>query len=577
MFCGFWGKVEAVRLLLVNSHRWEAWRIRHALERITTANIEVSHTDDLDDAEAALAGANYDLLVVETRGHEEVRSADLERLWQSRRTPIVALVEDDERGRKLTTRCDGVQDFLVTRGWNQRLLEHTVLGALSRHRLLMELHAARTQEIFLARHDGVTGLQNRASFREDLHFAIVSAKRSHQHVAVVFIDLDSFRGGNQPLGRPDRDKLLRLVAERISKVIRESDKVACVGDSEFIVMLQDPSKDDGAARVIQELHETLAQPLSPGAREIRLAARVGMAIFPGDGRDPDTLIDKAKETTCLSPRSQARHLSKPEKRSDARSLDLESRLREALASKAFSIHYQPIRNALSDKLAGAEALIRWADPREGFIPPEKFIPIAERSGLIIPIGEWVLETACKQWQEWREAGLVSVPLSVNISGVQIRSPEQVGRIATLIRGLALPTSQLRLEITERTILEDDEATISALGILKSMGLGLYLDDFGTGYSSLQLLRRIPVDTIKIDRSYVQDAGTGSDTAILTAAIISMAHRLKLKVVAEGVETRRQFEFLRESDCDEFQGHLFHKALPPEKLIPLLEAERLVVD
>ena len=563
---------EAIRLLIVDSHRGEAKRLKRALERSTTAEIEVSQADGLEDT-----GADYDVIVVGSRRRTQLQPEYLEQLWSRSHTPIVVMAKDSVQGRELQARCEGVQAFIETKKWSPPLLVLTILNALSEHRLLKQLDAAQKDAIFLATHDALTGLHNRNAFRKELRKGINRATRDREHLAVVVVNLDDFRGANKVLDRPSQDKLLKMVAERLSKATRKSDSVACVGAEQFAVMLEELSKDDGGPRVVQKLRETMAQPFDAGERQIKLATRIGMAVFPGDGRDADSLMTHAEEAACLSQYNKVRYFSGAPDPAAELSIRFEERFREAVENKAFSIHYQPIRGTIGNNLAGAEALIRWTDPNGDFIPPEKFIPLAEKSGLIVPLGAWVLETACKQWQEWRKAGLVSVPLSVNISGEQIRSPEQVGRLATLIRGLELPTSLLRLEITERTILEDDEATIAALTILKSMGIGLNLDDFGTGYSSLQLLRRVPVDTIKIDRSYVQDAGTGSDTATLTAAIISMAHRLKLKVVAEGVETRRQWDFLRENDCDEFQGHLFSKALSPEKLLRLLEAERRVAD
>lgn len=439
-------------------------------------------------------------------------------------------------------------------------------GQRERERLALELRSAREDQYRFATRDTVTGAYNRTFLLNSLTLSVAHAQRTKQRVAVLFIDLDGFRAVNASGGHSLGDALLKSVAERLSGSIREMDLVARVGDDEFVVVLQDMRDSGHLATFVDLILEGFEKPFSVDGRDYWLAASAGVAIAPHQGTTPELLLRNAETALHqgeIRGRSSCQFFSDIVSHRMKRRQDLETCLREALEGDQFSLHYQPIHDTRTLKLAGAEALLRWQSPTLGSVSPSQFIPIAEETGLILPLGEWVLRTACEQWRLWHSEGSVEVPLSVNVSGHQLNYPARVARIAEILQEVGMNPSMLRLEITERTIMQDDATTIAALEVLKGMGVGLSLDDFGTGYSSITLLRSVPVDYVKIGDSYVDDVRANLEGSALVAAIIAMAHRLNLKVVAEGVESRAQLQFLAHEECDQIQGHIMSPALSAE--------------
>jgi diguanylate cyclase (GGDEF)-like protein len=451
----------------------------------------------------------------------------------------------------------------------------------------VSLRNARTLEEnrVLARYDSLTNLPNRHLFKDRLEQALLAARRRNRLVATCFLDLDGFKRVNDTFGHSLGDVLLCEVSKRLVGRVRLTDSLARpesgeadaaisrLGGDEFTFLLTDIADAQDAARVAGRILEAFEKPFLIDEHEVFTTASIGIAVYPFDGTDSETLLRNA-DTAMYSAKERGRNnfqfYAKSMNALALRKLDLESRLRGALERDELSLHYQPVRDTETGRLTGAEALLRWQDAEMGAMSPAEFIPIAEETSLIGPIGEWVLRTACAQSRAWQTAGFRPIRLSVNLSGHQIRQPNLIETVAQCLADSGLDAGWLELEITESTIMQDDEVTTTTFRKLHEMGIGLALDDFGTGYSSLSYLRRFPLDRVKIDRSFVREVTTSSDDAALAAAIIAMVHSLGLGVVAEGVETLEQAEFLRERSCDELQGFLFSPAVPPDDFTRFLD-------
>ena len=444
----------------------------------------------------------------------------------------------------------------------------------------------RTQH--LAYYDSLTGLPNRRLFQERLQQAVTAARHRGHQVGLLFLDLDRFKQVNDTLGHSAGDKLLCEVSKRMMRCVRFSDyvsrpdfeepqgEVSRLGGDEFTMLLTKISEAQDAAIVAQRVLSEMAAAIPVDDHELFTTASIGIAIYPIDGEDAETLLRNA-DTAMYH--AKGHHSNKFQfyteemNITNARKLYLANRLRQALDRHELSLHYQPLRNAASGSVTGAEALARWTDPETGPVGPDEFIPIAEDTGLIMEIGEWVLRTACAQARVWQNEGFREIRIAVNVSPHQLRQPGWPETVARVLRETGLSPVHLELEMTETAILQHDDATTAALRELDDMGVGLALDDFGTGYSSLSYLRRYPFDRVKIDRSFVGDITANPHDAALTAAILAMAQSLDLQVVAEGVETLEQAEFLRERGCDELQGYLFSRPLPAEEFTRFLEQEK----
>jgi len=429
---------------------------------------------------------------------------------------------------------------------------------------------------YLAYYDGLTGLPNRQLFQERLRHALVWAKSRGQCVGVLFLDLDRFKQVNDTLGHSVGDELLREVSDRMTRSVRLSDyigrpetlepkgEVSRLGGDEFTVLLTSLAAGEDAAKVAQRVLDELAKPIPVSGYELFTTASIGIAVYPADGKDLETLLRNADTAMYHAKRHHGNNFqfyTEALNATAARKLHLASRLRHALQQEQFALHYQPIRDASTGAVCAAEALLRWHEPETGSVRPDEFIPIAEDTGLILSIGEWVLRSACAQLRTWQTDGYEAIRIAVNVSTHQLRQASWPQTVARILEETGLSPGHLELELTESAILEHEDSTIQALAELHDMGVSLALDDFGTGYSSLSSLRRFPIERVKIDRSFVGDITADADDAALTAAILAMAHSLQVRVVAEGVETREQAEFLRERGCHELQGFLFSPPVP----------------
>ncbi len=432
----------------------------------------------------------------------------------------------------------------------------------------------------LAYHDALTGLPNRPLFMDRLILALAQATRSNQKLAVFFLDLDRFKDINDSLGHSTGDSLLKAVAERIRRCIREGDTVARFGGDEFTLLIPRVDHVEDAAKIAQKILETLKIPFSIFDHELFVTTSIGISMYPTDGGDPETLLRNA-DSAMYRAKDQGRdnyQLYAPAM--NARALErlaLENMLRKALSHRELVLYYQPVADMRTKSIVGVEALIRWQHPERGLVSPAHFISIAETSGLIIPIGDWVLRTACRQTKLWQKRIDHELTVAVNLSARQFQQPNLTEEIAEVLEETGLDPGCLELEITESSAMQNAENTIYTLRELKALGVRIAMDDFGTGYSSLSYLKRFPIDILKLDQSFVREITTDASDAAIATAVIAMAHSLNLKVIGEGVETEEQFAFLQRQKCDYIQGYLFSPPQSAETLEAyLLERKAAVI-
>ncbi len=416
---------------------------------------------------------------------------------------------------------------------------------------------------FLAYYDALTGLPNRTLLRDRLSTALAGARRRNDQVAVLYLDLDRFKVINDSLGHSCGDLLLQDVAERLKRWARQQDTVARLGGDEFLIVLTGVKEISDVAVAAERLMDVMATEFVVQGHSFSISCSLGISIFPEHGTDAEALIknaDAAMYSAKESGRNAFRFFTEDMNAQVVERLTLESSLRRALDRKELFLMYQPQMDVSTRRITGLEALLRWQHPELGLVPPDRFIRIAENSGLIMPIGEWVLRTACSQARRWQDEGLPAVPVAVNVSAVQFRQEGFCELVRKVLHETGLAPKYLELEITESLLLSNADVMFSVFRKLKEMGLRLAIDDFGTGYSSLSYLKQFPVSKLKIDRSFVRDVAVNADDAAITNAIISMAKSLNLKVIAEGVENEAQMSFLRAHHCDEIQGYYFSKPL-----------------
>jgi diguanylate cyclase (GGDEF)-like protein/PAS domain S-box-containing protein len=435
----------------------------------------------------------------------------------------------------------------------------------------------------LAYFDGLTQLPNRHYFIENVAQALHNSKRHGRVLGVLSMDLDQFKRINDTLGHSVGDKLLQAVATRLHDGIRAHDTIAHgepdpalglarLGGDEFCILLTEISQFHDAARVARRILESLSAPFQIDDNELFVTTSIGIALYPLDGEDPDTLIKNADAAMYYAKSQGRNNYQFYGKTMNSRALEklaMESQLRKAIERAEFELHFQPKLDLRTGRISGAEALIRWHHPELGMVAPIDFIPLAEESGLIVPIGEWVLRAACEQSKRWQGLGLPPVHMAVNIASPHFRHSGLLPTVARVLHDTGLRPEYVEVEVTESMLMDDMETTLATLHKLKDMGLRLAIDDFGTGYSSLAYLKRFPLDALKIDRSFVKDTPGAADDAAITSAIIAMAHSLKLEVVAEGVETVAQLEFLRERGCEYAQGYLISRPVQSQDFVALL--------
>jgi diguanylate cyclase (GGDEF)-like protein/PAS domain S-box-containing protein len=435
----------------------------------------------------------------------------------------------------------------------------------------------RTEERiqYLANHDALTALPNRTMFSEMLNFAIHNARRYGRRFAVLFVDLDRFKIINDTLGHEAGDHLLKEIGTRLRQTVRSSDVVARLGGDEFVVLVQEVSEPKQAEPVARKILSALVKPVVIHGQEYRITASIGICLYPSDAEDEQALMKNA-DIAMYRAKEEGKNTYKfYSAESNVHSFErlaLETSLRRGLDREEFFLHYQAKLDLHTGSITGVEALVRWQHPEMGMVPPGQFIPLAEETGLIVQIGKWVLRTACVQNMAWQQQGLPPVRMSVNLSARQFADEDLLADIAAALEQAGMPAELLELELTESMVMQNPERAGKVLAEIKSLGVRLAIDDFGVGYSSLTHLKRFPIDTLKVDRSFIRDIPQDAEDKAITEAIIAMGKSLNLTVVAEGVETLEQQTFLREHACDEMQGYYFSRPVPDRDFAALLRRQ-----
>ncbi len=424
-------------------------------------------------------------------------------------------------------------------------------------------------------HDGLTGLPNRALLMDRIEQAIERARRHDDSLTLLFLDLDRFKLVNDSLGHAAGDELLRVVTRRIGRLVSSGDTFARLSGDEFVLLLTNPMAADGLTDLTNHLFRVVAKPVFVAEREVSVTCSLGYCIYPQDGADATTLVKRADAAMYVAKKDGGnrvrRYTSELSAPADER-LEVETQLKDALLRGEFLLHYQPQIEIASGRIVGVEALVRWLHPVRGLVPPIQFIPLAEESGLIEPIGEWVLRTACAQAAAWQRSGLPALRMGINVSARQFHNPALESLVAQALIEHGLAPEQLELEITESLSMKDPEESIRILASFKALGIGIAIDDFGTGYSNLAYLRRFPVRRIKLDRSFVSELGSQSSSRAIVEAMVAMAHKLDLQVIAEGVETSEQRDQLLRYGCDELQGYWFSRPVDAATCEALLQRQ-----
>ena len=448
-----------------------------------------------------------------------------------------------------------------------------IVSVIEAQKLAEQIETAKTKLHHLAHHDVLTGLPNRTLLQDRLDQAIELARRQGRRFAVLFMDLDRFKQFNDSLGHAVGDQLLQSVAQRLMGCVRHSDTISRQGGDEFVVLLSNIKQPEDAALIAQHMLTALTVPHLIDHHELHVSVSIGISTYPADGQDSETLI-KSADSAMYHAKENGRNNYKffePEmKVRTVRRQSLETSLRHALERQEFMLYYQPKIDLHSNRIVGAEALIRWQHPEWGLVPPSQFVPIAEDCGLILPIGRWVLREACHQARAWRQAGLPQIAVAVNTSALEFDDKDFLENLRVTLEETNLEPRYLELELTESVLMRDAEFTDSVLHALTDLGIKLVIDDFGTGYSSLSYLRQFPIDTLKIDQSFVRRMTSSPDDAAIISAVISLGKSLKLRLIAEGVETPEQHAFLLDQHCDEGQGYYFGHPAAAETFATLLQ-------
>ena len=558
-------------VLLIEDHPGDARLIREMIAEEPDSPFELHVADRLSRGLEQLAAGEIALVLLDLSLPDSAGLDTFAKVYaQSPAVPIIVLTGNDDQTLALSAVKAGAQDYLVKSRLDRELLLRSMHYSIERKRYQVQLEHQ-------ANYDALTGLPNRSLLHDRLRQAVY-AQRTPRNIAVVFIDLDQFKFVNDSLGHSAGDKLLKAMGERLRAVLREGDTVGRVGGDEFVLILADQSNEEVIFRAMQRIAARVAEPIEVEGKELYITCSAGVSLYPQDGLDVDTLLKNA-DAAMYRAKEHGRnnfqfYTAEMNERVNER-LALEHALRRSLERQEFVLHYQQKVDLKSGAIIGAEALVRWMHPEWGLVRPARFIPLAEETGLIVPLGEWVLREACGQARAWLDAGLAPGTVSVNLSARQFRQEGLVRMVSRILEQTRLDPAHLEMELTESMVMHNVETAIATLQGLKSLGVALSVDDFGTGYSSLAYLKDLPIDTLKIDRAFVRDIGTGAegDEGVLAQAIISLGHALHLRVIAEGVETDAQLRFLRRHGCDEVQGFLYGEPVTPQEHARLLARAR----
>jgi diguanylate cyclase (GGDEF)-like protein len=560
-------------LLLIEDNLGDARLLREMLNGQTSFNTQLTQLESMMAAEAHLAKRAVDIILL------DLGLPDAQGLEAIRRThaaapgiPLVVLTGLDDESLAVQALQLGAQDYLIKGQIETRGLLRALRYAVERKTMESAALAMARQMAHSAEHDFLTGLPNRMLLNDRIGQAIALARRHTRKVAVLFLDLDGFKHINDSLGHPVGDKLLQSVAKRLVACIRGSDSVSRQGGDEFVVLLLDLEHAEDAAVTARRMLEAVALPHSVDHHDLHVTASIGVSVYPDDGLDADTLIKNADTAMYQAKENGRRSFQFFKPAMNVRAVErqfIEEGLRRALERGELALYYQPKVNLTTGAIAGVEALLRWTHPTRGPIAPTQFIPVAEECGLIVPIGRWVLREACTQAWTWIKAALPVTTMSVNVSAMEFRDKNFLDGVFAILLETGFDPSLLQLELTESVLMKSVESTASILQNLRKRGVQVAIDDFGTGYSSLSYLRKFPVDALKIDQSFVRQISTPGDDTTIVKAVIGMARSLRLRVIAEGVETLEEVAFLRAYRCEEAQGYYFSRPVPAEQFAMLL--------
>jgi diguanylate cyclase len=555
-----------VRVLLVEDNPGDA-RLVEILLSETRQEFDVKHVGTLGEALDELDRPPFEVVLLDLSLPDSAGLQTVERMRRAApQLPLVVLSGRDDEEVALQALQSGAEDYLVKGHGDGDLISRSI-------RYSIERKNAEDKLARLAQYDPLTNLANRALFHDRLEHALARAERHEGMLALLFLDLDRFKAVNDTLGHVGGDALLKQVGHRVSARMRESDTVARLGGDEFAIIIEDVIEARDAARVADDLVKILSEPFIVNEHEIPMHVSIGIAVSPpskGDRliKDADAAMYRAKREGGNNHQFYTEEMNVQA----SERLMLERDLRHALDRDELLLHYQPQVDLATGDIVGAEALLRWQHHERGLVSPADFIPVLAETGLIIPVGEWVLEEACRQVGAWHDSGFAQIRIAVNLSARQLPRGDLVDAVERALEESGLDPGCLELEITESLLVEDSEAGLRAVDLLKNAvgGLSISIDDFGTGYSSLSRLKALPIERLKIDRSFIDGVTTDSGDAAITAAVISLGHSLRLQVTAEGVETAEQLAFLREQDCDEAQGFYFSRPLPACEFARLLD-------
>ncbi|HZV62041.1 MAG TPA: EAL domain-containing protein [Methylophilaceae bacterium] len=571
------GAGNAIRVLMVNTSIEQYSRLMGASAQATKQSFEElfgHHPDAVFafDRESRLISANASLEKLTGYTTQELMSLPLRKMIKksslgSLRQGFRKALSGEPQTMEITCLHRDGSEFEASISLLPNIANNAIVGVHGIIRDISDRKISERKVLYLANHDALTGLPNRNLLYDRMQHAIDHARRYKTLVGVLFMDLNRFKIINDSLGHDKGDLLLQTVAQRLKEIVRDEDTVARLGGDEFVIVLEHVRDIEDIARFSNDLLRVVCQPTSLGGVTISVSTSIGACVYPNDGEEPYNLLKNADLAMYTAKELGLGRfcLYKPEMNEKVVDrLSRENGLRLAIESKQLLLHYQPRLNINSNEIVAVEALVRWDHPEKGLIYPTYFIELAEETGMINALGNWVFITACKQLKEWRDAGLQPTKMSINVSVKQL-DDDFCDMVTQVLEELGLSPSYIELEITESALMINLDSTYDTLLKLKCMGMTLSIDDFGTGYSSLNYLKRLPIDTLKIDKSFVRDIGDDPDDTAIVNATIAMAHSMELEVVAEGVVTYEQLDFLQNAKCDEIQGYLLCQPLPPAEI------------
>jgi diguanylate cyclase (GGDEF)-like protein len=546
-------ELKTIRVLLVEDNPADARLVREQFLDIDARDFELCHVDSLRGAYTALERQAFDVMLLDlslpdSQGLNAVNHI----LNVAPQLPIVVLSGIDDAELSLRAVQVGAQDYLVKGQGDGNLLSRALRYAIERKRNQERL-------AYLASYDQLTNLPNRSLFNERLASSLLHAQRHNRQMVLMFLDLDHFKDINDTLGHSAGDELLKDVAKRLQHCVRAEDTIARLGGDEFTIIINEIKHHKDSAAVAEKILDALTHPFVLEGEEVFVTISIGIAGYPRCGSDPETLIrhaDTALYRAKSEGRSNYQFFEAEMNQAVSERMNMINALRHAAKREEFFLYFQPLIHANSGQVYGMEALLRWHHPERGLIPSSEFVPLLEETGLILPVGEWVIREACKQNRLWQEAGLEPLVVSVNLSARQFHKRALHDVVTSAIAESGIQAQQLQLEITESVLLERNHAANRVLTRLRDIGVKLAIDDFGTGYSSLSYLKQYPFDTLKFDRSFIHGITSSDNGAAIVASVINLGHSLGMTVVAEGVETPQQLAILHDHACDQFQGYLF---------------------